>query len=98
MLVRGSPQRRLPGLVRSDARAGGHMDDAGTTDGCHGAPMTASFVLHLQSGALSEGDVCGVVEVVATGERYTVTTLDELGALLVKESLPRARTDEGGQG
>jgi hypothetical protein len=55
--------------------------------------MTASFVLHLQSGALAGGDICGVVEVVATGERHTVTTLDELGALLVKESLPRARTD-----
>jgi hypothetical protein len=60
--------------------------------------MTASFVLHLQSGALADGDVCGVVEVVATGKRYTVATLDELGALLVKESLPRPRTDEGGQG
>jgi hypothetical protein len=45
--------------------------------------MTASFVLHLQSGALAEGDVCGVVEIVATGERRTVTTLAELGALLV---------------
>jgi hypothetical protein len=50
--------------------------------------MTASFVLHLQSGALAEGDVCGVVEIVATGERRTVTTLAELGALLVTQALP----------
>jgi hypothetical protein len=54
--------------------------------------MTASFVLHLQSGALADGDVCGVVEIVATGERHTITTLHELGALLVRQSLPRART------
>jgi hypothetical protein len=50
--------------------------------------MTASFVLHLQSGALAAGDVCGVVEIVATGERRTVTTLAELGLLLVKQALP----------
>jgi hypothetical protein len=55
--------------------------------------MTASFVLHLQSGALAEGDVCGVVEIVATGERRTVTTLAELGALLV-----RTGEGESGQG
>jgi hypothetical protein len=60
--------------------------------------MTASFVLHLQSGALADGDVCGVVEIVATGERHTVTTLDELGALLVKEALPQARTDAPSEG
>jgi hypothetical protein len=60
--------------------------------------MTASFVLHLQSGALADGDVCGVVEIVATGERHTVTTLDELGALLVTQALPRPRADESGEG
>jgi hypothetical protein len=48
--------------------------------------MTDSFVLHLQSAGLREGDIRGVVEVVATGERRTVTTLDELRDLLVQRA------------
>jgi hypothetical protein len=57
--------------------------------------VTDSFVLHLQSAALADGDVCGVVEIVATGERHTVATLVELGTLLVTQALPRQSVDEG---
>jgi hypothetical protein len=55
--------------------------------------MTASFVLHLQSGRLRDGEVCGVVEVVATGARRTVTSLEELRALLVAAALPPPHRD-----
>jgi hypothetical protein len=48
--------------------------------------MTESFVLHLQSRALADGDLRGVVEVVATGERRVITTLDELRELLTERT------------
>jgi hypothetical protein len=81
----------MPAPLVTGATPGRHRD--GTV-----RDMTASFVLHLQSHALADGEVCGVVEIVATGERHPVTTLEELGTLLVKESLPRPRTDDSGQG
>jgi hypothetical protein len=56
--------------------------------------MTTSFVLHLQSGPLVDGDVCGVVEIVATGERRTVLSLEDLGELLVTAGVPRPRDVE----
>jgi hypothetical protein len=48
--------------------------------------MTESFVLHLQSDPLANGEVRGVVEVIATGERRTITTLDELRDLMVQRA------------
>jgi hypothetical protein len=48
--------------------------------------VTTSFVLHLKSGALAEGEVRGVVEIVSTGEQRVITTLDQLGAVLIQQS------------
>lgn len=48
--------------------------------------MTESFVLHLHSRLLKQGDVCGVVEVVATSERHTITTIVELNEVLISRS------------
>jgi hypothetical protein len=67
------------------------------------ARVTDSFVLHLSSTRLSEGDIRGVVEVVATGERKTVTTLDELRDLLIQRAGSRPAdpgrpTDDRGAG
>jgi len=52
--------------------------------------MTHSFVLHLSSTALRDGDIRGVVEVVATGERTTVKTLEELRDLLARQARCRS--------
>jgi hypothetical protein len=51
--------------------------------------MTTSFVLHLQSGPLADGEVRGVVQIVATGERRTVLSLEDLGELLVASGPPQ---------
>jgi hypothetical protein len=56
--------------------------------------MTETFVVHLQSGALAGGDVRGVVEVVATGERRTVTTIEELRTVLVQQAVPDRKHDD----
>jgi hypothetical protein len=57
--------------------------------------MTSSFVLHLQSGPLVDGEVRGVVEIVATGERRTVLSLEELGELLLASCPPRPPNEAG---
>jgi hypothetical protein len=57
--------------------------------------MTTSFVLHLQSGPLLDGEVRGVVEIVATGERRTVLSLADLGELLVTAGVPQPPSDAG---
>lgn len=41
-------------------------------------------MLHLRSARLAAGEVCGVVEVIATGERQTVSTLTELSEVLIQ--------------
>jgi hypothetical protein len=48
--------------------------------------MTETFVVHLQSGALADGEFRGVVEAVATGRRSTVTTLEELRVALMQRA------------
>ncbi len=57
--------------------------------------MTTSFVLHLQSGPLVDGEVRGMVEIVATGERRTVLSLEDLGEVLVTACLPRPTSEPG---
>jgi hypothetical protein len=48
--------------------------------------VTETFVLHLQSSHLAAGEVRGVVEVIATGERAVISTLNELGEVLTARS------------
>jgi hypothetical protein len=50
--------------------------------------VTETFVLHLRSDALARGDIHGVVEVVATGERRVVIALEELRSVLVESARP----------
>ncbi|HEX3822845.1 MAG TPA: hypothetical protein VHV79_00085 [Mycobacteriales bacterium] len=48
--------------------------------------MTETFVLHLRSGPLADGEIHGVVEVVATGARHVVGAFDELRSVLIESS------------
>jgi hypothetical protein len=60
--------------------------------------VTETFVLHLRSGPLAHGDINGVVEVVATGERHMVSAFDDLRSILTesaRQPSPTSRKREG---